>query len=325
MAKSKTKRAPRRKLKSLNFKLSSPHKLVLGSFLVITGLLLFIAFVSFLFTGEADQSTLADFASREIKTQNWLSKSGAWLSDFFIQRGFGVASFIFSGLVFLSGIYVLMNINKSKLRRHWFWGIFIIIWLSVLLGFFGNKNDILGGTVGFEINNFLQDYIGKIGTLLLLLFGLITYLAIRFKLTFESFTRVFKSAKKDFEDDLSEFNKDSIVSFDNSLSDEAEAIKSAHEISLKTKKPESKPTSNEKIESAPLEVKIPEPEIEEEPELEIKVEAVKEEISETDNLANKLVEDFGQFDPTLELAKYQFPTLDLLKKYELKYESNKYV
>ena len=316
MAKSKTKRAPRRKLKSLNFKLSSPHKLVLGSFLVITSLLLFIAFVSFLFTGEADQSTLADFASREIKTQNWLSKSGAWLSDFFIQRGFGVASFIFSGLVFLSGIYVLMNINKSKLRRHWFWGIFIIIWLSVLLGFFGNKNDILGGTVGFEINNFLQDYIGKIGTLLLLLFGLITYLAIRFKLTFESFTRVFKSAKKDFEDDLSEFNKDSIVSFDNSLSDEAEAIKSAHEISLKTKKPESKPTSNAKIESAPLEVKIPEPEIEEEPELEIKVEAVKEEISETDNLANKLVEDFGQFDPTLELAKYQFPTLDLLKKYD---------
>ena len=316
MAKSKTKRAPRRKLKSLNFKLSSPHKLVLGSFLVITGLLLFIAFVSFLFTGEADQSTLADFASREIKTQNWLSKSGAWLSDFFIQRGFGVASFIFSGLVFLSGIYVLMNINKSKLRRHWFWGIFIIIWLSVLLGFFGNKNDILGGTVGFEINNFLQDYIGKIGTLLILLFGLITYLAIRFKLTFESFTRVFKSAKKDFEDDLSEFNKDSIVSFDNSLSDEAEAIKSAHEISLKTKKPESKPTSNAKIESAPLEVKIPEPEIEEEPELEIKVEAVKEEISETDNLANKLVEDFGQFDPTLELAKYQFPTLDLLKKYD---------
>ena len=316
MAKSKTKRAPRRKLKSLNFKLSSPHKLVLGSFLVITGLLLFIAFVSFLFTGEADQSTLSDFASRDVKTQNWLSKSGAWLSDFFIQRGFGVASFIFSGLVFLSGIYVLMNINKSKLRRHWFWGIFIIIWLSVLLGFFGNKNDILGGTVGFEINNFLQDYIGKIGTLLLLLFGLITYLAIRFKLTFESFTRVFKSAKKDFEDDLSEFNKDSIVSFDNSLSDEAEAIKSAHEISLKTKKPESKPTSNAKIESAPLEVKIPEPEIEEEPELEIKVEAVKEEISETDNLANKLVEDFGQFDPTLELAKYQFPTLDLLKKYD---------
>tara|TARA_R110002072_G_scaffold69261_9_gene168020 strand:+ start:152 stop:2524 length:2373 start_codon:yes stop_codon:yes gene_type:complete len=310
-SKSKTKKAPRKKLKSASFKLSSQQKLVLGSFLVITGLLLFIAFVSYLFTGEADQSTLSDFASREVKTKNWLSKSGAWLSDFFIQRGFGVASFIFSGLIFLSGVYVLMNINKAKLRKHWFWGILIIIWLSILLGFFGNKNDILGGTIGFEINNFLQDYMGKIGTLLLLLFGFITYLAIRFKVTFESFTRVFKSAKKDIKNELSDMKEDIVVPFDNSLSDEAEAIKTAHELSLENKKPKSIKT---KIESAPLEVKIPEPE--EASELEIKIEDVKEEISETDNLANKLVEDFGQFDPTLELAKYQFPTLDLLKKYD---------
>jgi len=315
-SKPKAKKAPRKKLKSPSFKLSSQQKLVFGSFLVITGLLLFIAFVSFLFTGEADQSTLSDFATRDVKTENWLSKSGAWLSDFFIQRGFGIASFIFSGLIFLSGVYVLMNINKAKLMKHWFWGIIIIIWLSVLLGFFGNKNDILGGTIGFESNNFLQDYIGKIGTLLLLLFGLITYLAIRFKVTFESLTRVFKSAKKDIKDDLSELKEDIVVPFDNSLSDEAEAIKTAHEISLENKNPKPKPPFNAKIESAPLEVKMPEPEIEEEPELEIKIEDVKEEISETDNLANKLVEDFGQFDPTLELAKYQFPTLDLLKKYD---------
>ena len=318
MAKSKpkTKKTPRKKLSSPSFKLSSQQKLVLGSFLVITGLLLFIAFVSFLFTGEADQSTLSDFASREVKTQNWLSKSGAWLSDFFIQRGFGIASFIFSGLIFLSGVYVLMNINKSKLIKHWFWGILIIIWLSILLGFFGNKNDVLGGTIGFEINFFLQDYIGKIGTILLLLFGLITYLAIRFKVTFESFTRLFKSVKKDIKNDLSELKEDIVVPFDNSLSDEAEAIKTAHEMTLENKKTEPKPIIKPKIESARLEVKVPEPEIEEEPEIEIKVEDVKEELSETDNLANKLVEDFGQFDPTLELAKYQFPTLDLLKKYD---------
>ena len=313
--KSKAKKAPRKALKTPNFKLSSQQKLVLGSFLVLSGLLLFIAFVSFLFTGEADQSTLSDFASREVKTQNWLSKSGAWLSDFFIQRGFGVASFIFSGLIFLSGVYVLMNISRVKLRKHWFWGILIIIWLSILLGFFGNKNDILGGTIGFETNSFLQDYIGKIGVSLLLVFGLITYLAMRFKVTFESFTRVFKSAKKDIKNELSDMKEDIVVPFDNSLSDEAEAIKTAHEITLENKKPEPKPTIKPKVESAPLEVKIPEPEIEE-PELEIKVEAVTEEKSETDNLANKLVEDFGQFDPTLELAKYQFPPLDLLKKYD---------
>lgn len=314
--KPKTNKKPRKKIELPSFKLSSQQKLVLGSFLIISGLLLFIAFVSFLFTGEADQSTLSEFTSRDVKTQNWLSKSGVWLSDFFIQRGFGVASFIFSGLIFLSGIYTLMNLGKMKLRKHWFWGILIIIWLSILLGFFGNKNDILGGTVGFEINSYLQDYIGKTGTSLLLLFGLITYLAIRFKVTFESITGVFKTAKKDIKNELSDLKKDVIVPLDNNLSEEAEAFKSAFEIPLENNKPEVKKEVKPKQQPAPLEVKVTEPEPEEEPELEIKVEAVKEEISETDNLANKLVEDFGQFDPTLELAKYQFPTLDLLKRYD---------
>ncbi len=321
MAKSKTKKAPSKKLKKPSFKISNQQKLVLGSFLVLFGVLLCIAFISFFFTGEADQSTLSEFASRDVKSQNWLSKLGAWLSDFFIQKGFGIASFIFSGLIFISGIYTLMNINKAKLRKHWFWGTLIAIWFSILLGFFGDKNDILGGAIGYETNSYLQDYIGKIGVSLLLLFGLITYLAIRFKLTFESFTKLFTSAKKNIKDEFSEMKDDIIVPFDNNLSNEAESFKSAFEIPLDKEEPEinnsetNKQAKSEKV-SAPLEVKVNTPEEAEEAELEIKVEEVKEELSETDNLSNKLVEDFGLFDPTLELGNYKFPPLDLLKKYD---------
>ncbi|WP_341216196.1 DNA translocase FtsK [uncultured Wocania sp.] len=315
MAKKKTKtnKTPKRKIKKPNLKLSSQQKLVLGSFLVILGILLCIAFISFFFTGEADQSSLSNFTSREAETQNWLSKSGAWLSDLFIQRGFGVASFIFSGLIFLSGVYVLMDIAKAKLRKHWFWGILVIIWLSVLFGFFGNKNDILGGTIGFEINIFLQDYIGKIGTSLLLLFGLITYLAIRFKVTFQSITKLFTSAKKDIKDEFYQANEEFSIPLDNNLSEEAEAIKTAFDIPLENKKSTVKKVIKPET-VTPLEVKTTEEE--EESDLEMKVETVAEEQSETDNLANKLVEDFGQFDPTLELSNYQFPPLDLLKKYD---------
>ncbi len=32
------------------------------------------------------------------------------------------------------------------------------------------------------------------------------------------------------------------------------------------------------------------------------------------NLAARLVQDFGEFDPTLELSNYQFPTIELLKR-----------
>jgi hypothetical protein len=34
----------------------------------------------------------------------------------------------------------------------------------------------LGGTIGYELNLLLQDYIGKTGTLLILIFGLIIYI-----------------------------------------------------------------------------------------------------------------------------------------------------
>ena len=329
MAKSKTKpkKAPRKKAERPSFKLSSQQKLVLGSFLITLGISLAISFVSFFFTGETDQSSLSHFADREIETQNWLSKSGAWLSDFFIQRGFGLPSFIFAGLMCLSGVYVLMNINKEKLRRHWFWGVFIIIWASILLGFFGNKNAILGGTIGFEINSYLQDYIGKIGVALLLLFGLITYLAIRFKVTFESIANQFKSAKSNLKNELSDMKEDIIVPLDNNLSEEAEDFKSAFNISVEEEKPIEAPLKPvevpvkpqvEKVvveDKTPLVVKVAEEEVVEE-DLEMKVVEVAEEGSETDNLANKLVEDFGQFDPTLELGKYQFPPLDLLKQYD---------
>ena len=311
--KSKAKKATTSIFKKPSFKLSNQQKLIFGSFLIIFGILLCIAFLSFFFTGEADQSTLSD-SSSENNVQNWLSKSGVWLSDFFIRRGFGIASFIFSGLIFLSGIYVLMDINKTKLRKHWFWGTLIIIWISIFFGFFNSKIDILGGTIGFEMNAFLQDYIGKIGTSLLLLFVLIIYLAIRFKVTAQSFITLFKSAKKDIKDEFSQGEDNAKVAFDNALTAEAEDIKSTFEIPLENIEPTIKNYSKPEKSSQVLEVEINE----EEPieTLEMEVEQVAEEQSETDNLANKLVEDFGQFDPTLELGNYQFPSLDLLKKYD---------
>ena len=319
---SKTKNKPR--FKKPDFTLNNQQKLVFGSFLVILGFLLFTAFLSFIFTGKADQSALSEFTTRDVETQNWLSKVGAWLSDVFIQRGFGIASFIFSGLTFLSGVFVLMDLSKTKLRRHWFWGTLIIIWFSVLFGFFTSKNDILSGTIGFEVNTFFQDYIGKLGTVLLLIFAFITYLAVRFKFTPQRIASLFNKAKAEIKDDL----KEDFTPVDNSHSEEAENIKSAFEVNkdveptitnhstteTSTTFEVSTPKDEEEVEEPILKTSIKEENGEED--VKIEVETVKEEESETDNLANKLVEDFGQFDPTLELGKYQYPPLDLLKKYD---------
>ena len=95
-----TKKKTTSKRKKPNLSLTNQQKLVFGSLLLILGILLFLAFLSFFFTGQADQSVLNQFTSREIEAQNWMSKFGAWVSDLFIYKGFGVASFIFSGLIF---------------------------------------------------------------------------------------------------------------------------------------------------------------------------------------------------------------------------------
>nr|WP_321234082.1 DNA translocase FtsK [uncultured Psychroserpens sp.] len=313
--KSKAKTTP--KFKKPSFKLSSQQKLIFGSLLIILGVLMFIAFLSFFFTGKVDQSTLSEIGSREVEAQNWLNKLGAWVSDFFISKGFGVASFIFSGLVFLSGIYITLDINKARLRRHWIWGTLIVVWLSVFFGFFSHKVDTLGGTIGFEMNSFFQDYIGKIGTVLLLLFVLITYLAIRFGINGDSFVKLFKRAKSDLKSELNTSEEDTTFVVDNDLTAEAEAIKSAFDLKVE----DSKPIVNEPISKPEPELKKtlePELKVKTEPikDLDIEIETVEEEVSETDNLSDKLVEDFGQFDPTLELSKFQFPPLDLLKKYD---------
>ena len=289
--------------------LTNPQRLVFGSFLVILGVLVFIAILSYFFTGESDQSALNGFTNRTVPTKNWLSKIGAWVSHLLVYKGFGIASFLFSGLLVLSGITVLMNTSKQRLFRHWTWGVLGMIWLSITMGYAFRTLPNLGGTVGYQLNLFLQDYIGKIGTALLLLFGFICYIAIRFKTTPQQIAKLFSIQKKPKTEAPSddeavqhtfEEDKDEII--------EKELTSSAFEVPLKNLEPTIQNHSN---------ISKDEPQkTTAEPEVKMEVTIAEEEVSETDNLAAKLVEDFGEVDPTLELSKFVFPPLELLKKYD---------
>jgi S-DNA-T family DNA segregation ATPase FtsK/SpoIIIE len=315
MAKSPTNNTQKKRISKINLKLSSSQRLVMGSFFTIIGILLFIALLSYLFTGENDQSTLNDFTNRSTQTENWLSKIGAWISELLIYNGFGVFSFIFSGLVVLSGVSILANSNKKRLWRNWFWGTIIIIWGSVLFGFIFSSAPNLGGTIGYELNIFIQDYIGKIGTAFLLIFVFITYIAIRFKVTPKQIGSLFIRTKNEIKSEFLDDNSSQDTLVDNSFSDEASSIKSSFEIPLENLEPTISNHSSIDSESNAEKTKNEiENSIEESVAMEIEI--IKEEVSETDNLAAKLVEDFGEVDPTLELSKFQFPSLDLLKKYD---------
>ncbi len=200
--KASTKKKSTTNLKKASFKLNRQQKVVLGSFLMLLGLALFIAFISFLFNWQTDQSTLGEFGNREIVARNWMSKFGAIISDFFIYDGFGVAAFIFAALITMTGVYLFFAFKMKNLFKFWFWGVLMILWWSIFFGFFALKFPLLGGRVGFEINDYLTDYIGAIGTILLLTFLMIAYLVVRLKITPELIGNFVKSKKKEINEDF---------------------------------------------------------------------------------------------------------------------------
>ena len=311
--------------------LTKQHKIVLGSLLVLFSVALLLAFISFYIYGQADQSALGTL-SRSETVQNWLGKFGAFLADLIVYKGFGIASFLFVRLFFLTGLFLALNLPLKKLKNIWFWDLFVLIILSILFSFFATSLPELGGTVGYELNMFLQDYIGKIGTLLVLLFGLIIYLIFKIKISPDKIQSFFENTKKEIKTSLgSTANNTSAYNLEeyaveeaydyNDEDDEIEGIHlkatgSQFELNKEALKPTISNSSEITLKNAPVEITPPPfPEIIHTNDETFVIEKAPEEDIIEENLASKLVADFGLFDPTLDLSNYKYPTIDLLKEY----------
>lgn len=287
--------------------ITKQHQIIFGLFLFITGIALTIAFFSYLMHWQADQNTLTEMVDREVETHNLLNKIGNWISHLFVYRGFGVGSFIISFLVGFSGIVLIFNSSRKKLFNNWFWGLLLMTWMAVSFGFF--KNKIFGGTVGYEINEFLQDYLGKIGLIFLLAFLLLAFLISRFKITPEGIRSFVDSKKEQFKKELHETEE---TVYDKPIEEKiSEPVTLTDTEKIEVEEKIVNVLVDDGKEDDPFELTI---KSSEDDGVDLKVEKVAEE-EEVDTLSEKLVKDFGEFDPKLELSNYKFPTLDLLKDY----------
>ena len=282
--------------------LSSAKRLFIGSSLIILSLFLIISFVSYFFTGEIDQSNLNNFSDKTISNSNSLGKIGATLSDFFIYRGFGLSSIIFPFLIFISALHILLDFKKRKLSNNWLWGFYLVFLFSIFFGLIDYGN-IYSGIIGYELVSFLNIYINQTGVTFLLIFMTLIYITFRLKVGTNDIIKVVNFLKS--------------LSFKKSEKNEPiEEIK--EEI---TNEEIEKEIDNEEIEEeiyeSPTDKKATN-DIEEKiiDDVDIEVEKIFEEKSESDNLSDKLVDNFGKFDPKLELSKFQFPKLNLLKQYD---------
>lgn len=322
MAKAKTRnKAKPTKAGKTSFRISKKQKILLGAFLSFLGLALIIAFVSFLLNWQADQSTLGQLADRQVESQNLLNKFGATISDFFIYRGFGVASLSLAVLILITGIYLFFSLNKKDLQNYWFWGIPVMIWFSVFFGFFSESNSLLAGTIGFETNDYLQDYLGLVGTVLLLTFLLVAYLIARLRLTPDKMLGFFSRAKQEIRDDFKvpeETHGPTHKSAPRQTPEPPSEIKrdqlESVEIQLDAQMTQTTDQSEEIKPPVVKKEKITIKSEEDSDQIEMEVEtSVEEEYVE--DKSKRLVKDFGEFDPTLDLSKYTFPPVDLLKDY----------
>lgn len=344
--------SPKDNTKKYDTSILKNSKFLITILLIISGIALTLSFISYIVTGIEDQSNLALMGDREAAVENWLGKIGAYFAHIFIFKGFGIASFFFAKMLVHSGIYAFFDIAGRRIKRMIFWDLASMLLFSVFFGFFWSNNPILGGTVGYELNQYFVDYLGNAGTILLLLFFAFAFILFRFKLsptTIKEKLQVIPAMISNIRKKHLENPKDFDVKTSNATSTHEPVPPASHPAAepIVSAKQEEKPQENfsvqapvEKQQSVIIEHKNIKPTIEHSSELPLDpktpkkkqdasfeemildtpkddfvIETPMEESTVEENLAAKLVRDFGEFDPTLELSNYQFPSIELLKDY----------
>ncbi len=152
------------------------HKIV-GAVLILISFLLFVAFTSYLFTWQQDQSGIRDakilFPDSNQHFANALGTLGAYISDLFFRSGFGIASYLFCLLFFVVGVNLFAPRKVFSVKRNLRYVIAGLLVISVCASFLfhtphrktidsTNAEFFWGGKVGDMINAWLQQEIGYI-------------------------------------------------------------------------------------------------------------------------------------------------------------------
>ena len=333
--------------KTGNFIRNERTQTITGLTFLLVSVYLLIAFSSFIFTGRADYSEIYnksffDFLfDSSIEVENWLGNLGAVTAHIFMYSWFGIASFLFVMLSFLVGMRIMFKISLLPLKKTFRYTAFAIVWISIALGYLFYNSDFkaLYGAFGYHMNTWLFRVIGYAGTGILVLFSLIVFLVYSFNL---SFRKIFAGKEEQEEDETVANEEDTTTAMAAAAAAEAEA--EADTDTIEETEAEAEPGIAEeefpeeepiKETSIPLELSAEISEADNTPaeeelssagsrnEEENEEEGLELDVEDTtinsDNLSeeqiNKAVEDFGEYDPTLDLPKYVMPGVDLLKDY----------
>jgi len=309
-------------------------KKVSGVFFILFAIYLLFAFSSYLFLyfqwGADDLFSTFSFNrilfDTDIEASNWAGRLGAALSILLIKKGFGVAAFLIILMLLVAGINMALEITILPVWRTLRNSVLGIIWLPVALGFIFFDTDfaVLGGVTGYQSALWLEGLLGKTGTAITLIFSLIAILVFAFNMPLELPKRP------------------EVADEDDALNDDGEpagmnnAKRKPNIRSTYGNVPEDKyntvefSISHDEKQASEKVAPGLEPEEDEEPFVPVVKPAQKvkpEEIELTieptqpmDNSKEEVVKPVHytidtEFDPTLDLPDYQYPSIDLLDDY----------
>ncbi len=312
---------------------------IAGLFFLILSIFFLIAFTSYLFTWEQDQSyvsannggwsnlfkTQAELLDKGITdpvVDNWLGKFGALLSNQFMFEWFGVASFVFVFVFFIMGYRMLFKVRIFSLGKTLAYSFFVLIFLSVAVGFVHafiiDYPHFLEGQFGFWSNRLLDAQIGQAGTGGVLVFAALTVLIIAYNIDFKLPQRKPKLAVAD--DDIDIASPESIELIEEMPSKPVEWPRTGAANSIKAepvKAVEPEAVFHETVVLRPDDENA-DPEIGSDIPLTLEVERPTPVLNvekADDDKAKSLVDQFGTYDHKLDLASYKMPPLDLLENY----------
>ncbi|MDH5474218.1 MAG: DNA translocase FtsK 4TM domain-containing protein, partial [Cyclobacteriaceae bacterium] len=274
------KKKEKKRLKlSLNFLEDKRFQLVSGFFLQMVSIYFITAFISYLFTGKADQSVVE--AIREtgwiqsgLESDNWLGAYGAIISHFFIFQWFGISAFFIPPLLFIWGYRVVFNRSLFPSGQSFLFVLFFTLWISLLLGYIVLRVEgstawsFLSGGLGYYLARLFNSLVGW-GTFLLLVFSLLAFIIYFFNITSLLMPKkeempLSENEESDeenvFEQNIEEGNEEIITGDEDELSNWT--VSNKEDVSKKKVITDEKPTLE-------LDVEVAEPEqVEEQPELE---------------------------------------------------------
>ncbi len=327
----------------------------IGILLLVLTAYLALAFTSFFFTAAVDNAKIAEISSKkqeitalkknalpseeaidklklDIKKSkkeitNWAGPMGAYISRFFVNDCFGIASYFILYLLFIVGMR-FMRVRLVTLWKAIVVTLLALVWIptATAFAFFGFYNDTavnFGGVVGMAMSDWITLNIGVFGTFLILFSTFVIFwifahsgtIPLLKRITlflWEKFKLLFAKKEKPAKEEKPVEQPANVPDIEII---EPELVQEAKEedddgVWVIAENPEE--TEFEIIVPQDEEY-TPEPIIDEIPEPISPV--LRNNNNGDDDEKYDALAELGEYDPTLDLSRYHFPTFELLKDY----------